>query len=122
MLVTEVRRGSSIQNNYAIFVRLHIPHYTLHFQLPSDFFFCNFVSLWFTIPIFGLPMLVLPSYTLTKEAFMRREVFIAVLMKLEVFWSPFRPNVTDVSDKRNTSIFKVRQFDLLLFIFKSNCF
>jgi len=67
-------------------------------------------------------MLVLTSYTLMKEAFARREVFIAVLMKFEVFWSPFRPKVTDVSEKRNIPIFKVRQFDLPLLITKSNCF
>jgi len=50
----------------------------------------------------------LTSYTLKKEALERREVFIAVLMKLEVCWSPFRSIVKDVSEKRNTSIFKVR--------------
>jgi hypothetical protein len=67
-------------------------------------------------------MLVSPSYTLKKETFARREVFIAVLMKLEVFWSPIRSIVKDISEKRNTSIFKVRQFDLLLLISNSYFF
>jgi len=120
MFATEVRRWSSIQNNYATFIRPYTPHYILYFHLPSDLFICNFVSLWLTILICDFPMHVLPSHTLKKEGFARRKVFIAVLINLEVFWSPFRSIVKDVSGKRNTSIFKVRQFDLLLLILKSS--
>jgi len=119
MFVIEVRHRSSIQNNYTIFARPYTLQYILYFHLSSDIFFCNFISLWLTILICSFPMLVLTSLTLKKEAFARREVFVAVLMKLEVFWSPFRSIVKDVSEKRNTSIFKVRQFDLFLLISKS---
>jgi hypothetical protein len=86
MLDTEVRHGSSIQNYNAISLRLYTPQCALCFHLPSDLFICIFISLWLSILIFGLLMFVLPSYTLMKEAFGRREAFIVVLMKLEVFW------------------------------------